>query len=181
MDDGLRPFLATALRLKTLKRAGWVRCGVGDCESVAEHSFGVALLALVASDAQLNRERCIELAMVHDLAESIVGDLTPADAVSPQEKFERELEAMQRLSKLLGDERILALWEEFESAATVEAQFVRDLDVIEMAWQANEYEATKMLKASDAKGFRDSARSRLRTNAGRALFAKIIGDRDNHW
>src|SRR5437868_10772352 len=100
MSDGTIDFLRAVMQLKTLRRAGWVRCGVEPCESVAEHTFGVAIFALLLpklSNLSVNRERCVALALVHDLAESIVGDLTPHDPISTEEKFRRESEAMAQL------------------------------------------------------------------------------------
>src|SRR5689334_14865724 len=103
MQELLR-FLEHAMRLKSTARAGWKRCGVDRCESVADHTFGVALLALLAPDpndakgssdsgepprrraGELNRDHCLALALVHDLAESIVGDITPHDGVDPADK-----------------------------------------------------------------------------------------------
>jgi putative hydrolases of HD superfamily len=175
MNDRLTEFLATAMKLKTLKRAGWLRCGVAPCESVAEHTFGVALLALLASGSDVNSERCVALALVHDLAESLVGDITPHDAVSPEEKRQREAEAIDELAQLLGEDHELPrLWAEFENGKSPEAKLVRDLDVIEMAWQAVEYQNTGSLTAVAAAGFIDSARKRVTTSAGKKLLALIL-------
>src|SRR4051812_18615242 len=107
MTDGLIDFLTTTARLKSLKRAGWQRCGVANCESVAEHTFGVALLALLTPGEGIDRNRSLQLALVHDLAESIVGDLTPHDSVAPHDKQTRERHAMRQLSRMVGDERLI--------------------------------------------------------------------------
>jgi putative hydrolase of HD superfamily len=177
MSDALVKFLETASKLKTLDRAGWRRCGVEPCESVAEHTFGVALLALLTPQSGINRDHCIALALVHDLAESIVGDLTPHDAVAPEEKHRRERAAMEELYAALGERRILELWEEFEAAATPEAKLVRDLDVIEMAAQACAYVDAKKLTPQAAEGFIDSARRRVSTATGRQLLDAILRNR----
>lgn len=181
MSDGMSEFLTTTMELKTLRRAGWVRCGVEPCESVAEHTFGVALLALLlpkVAGLAMNRERCVALSLVHDLAESIVGDLTPHDAVGADNKSRREREAMARLAATLpapAREELISLWDEFESAQTAEAKFVRDLDVLEMAWQAKAYREVGKLSPKSAEEFISSARMRLRTPAGVAVFGQIIG------
>src|SRR3954454_20843223 len=99
MNDFAR-FLAQVGRLKTLKRAGWVRRGVSDPESVADHSFRAAVLAmLLGTDLGVDRDRLVRLLLVHDLAESDpdVGDITPFDGVGPDEKRRRETTAMERL------------------------------------------------------------------------------------
>src|SRR5439155_6670356 len=171
MQNLLR-FFEQASRLKTTPRAGWRRCGVQPCESVAEHTFGVALLALVLprlAGLNVRREHCIALALVHDLAEAIVGDITPHDGVEAPEKRRREEQAVRALAESLGDDEILTLWLEFEEAKTPEAQLVRDLDVIEMTLQAKAYERIGSLSADQARGFIDSARSRIRTAAAREM------------
>jgi phosphatidate cytidylyltransferase len=73
--ESLLRFFEHAMRLKATKRAGWQRCGVRECESVADHTFGVALLALFLPKSlglNVDRDRCVALALVHDLAESLI-------------------------------------------------------------------------------------------------------------
>jgi putative hydrolase of HD superfamily len=169
-------FLNHAMKLKTLKRAGWQRCGVEPCESVADHTFGVALLALTLpklADAGVNRDHCIALALAHDLAESIVGDITPHDNVDAAVKHQREQAAMRELADTLRDDELFSLWQEFEEAKSPEAQLVRDLDVIEMALQAKTYERGGGLSRGDADKFMKSARSRVTTSLGRRLLNEL--------
>ena len=64
--------------------------GVPQPESVAGHMYRMAVLGLLAGDA-LDKNRCVKMCLVHDLAESIVGDITPHDNVSKEEKHRREL------------------------------------------------------------------------------------------
>ncbi len=125
--------------LKRVERAGWALHGVPESESVADHVFRVASMALLlAPKAGLNVEKCLALALVHDLAESVIGDITPHDGVSPEDKSKRERVA---LTALLSEEhpRLLALREEYEARATPEAQFVYQLDTLEAVIQAQEY------------------------------------------
>lgn len=139
-------FLKLAGRLKETARAGWGLRGIDSPESVADHSFRVGLLALVLSrgaDPPLDRERCIAMALVHDLAESVVGDITPYDGIAADEKQRREREAMERLAAMLGDDEVLRLWEEYQAAESPEARFVKDLDKLETVLQAAEYEASR--------------------------------------
>ncbi|MCF7802226.1 MAG: HD domain-containing protein [Candidatus Marinimicrobia bacterium] len=132
--------------LKQTKRAGWLQSGItpAEGESVADHSFFVALLALLIAPAEgehINREKAVQMALLHDLAESVIGDLTPEDGVTATEKFNREKSALQQL---LGDipdgEALMMLWLEFEQGDSPEAEFVRRLDKLEMALQAARYE-----------------------------------------
>ena len=45
----------------------------------------------------------MKMTLIHDLAECIVGDITPHDNVTPEDKHEREDKAMESICKLLGD------------------------------------------------------------------------------
>ena len=132
--------------LKQLFRQGWLQRGIphARCESVAEHTFGVAVLALFLADAHfpdLNASKVLRLALLHDFGEIYVGDLTPADGIDRGEKWRLERHAvLQVLHKLPRGADYLALWEEYERGASPEAQFVRQIDRLEMALQASVYE-----------------------------------------
>lgn len=159
MDD--RALAAEAMGLKEVDRAGWLRVGVARPESVAAHSWGVALLALLRSPEELDRGRLLAMAILHDLAEVRVGDLTPHDGVSREEKHRRERDAM---AALLGHRpELLAIWEEAEAGQTAEARFLKDLDKADMALQAERYAAMGI----DTAEFTASASSSLTTVMGR--------------
>lgn len=136
-----------AAHLKQLYRQGWLRRGVSDdrCESVADHSYGTALLAMLLADAvrpDLDAGKVLRLALLHDLGEVHAGDLTPADGVTAAEKHDREAVGIRRiLAGIPGSDRHVALWEEYEAQQTPEARFVRQVDRLEMALQAVVYEA----------------------------------------
>ena len=129
--------------LKKLGRRGWVRKSFLKCpETVAAHSYGVGLIAMLLSDMKgLNTEKVLRLALLHDLTESIVGDLVPGE-VSENEKVRREREALEEILFHLPAgirKRYLELWEEYIRGGSNEALLVRDVDKLDMALQALEY------------------------------------------
>ena len=132
-------------QLKQLYRQGWLRRGVSRerCESVAEHSFGTAVLALWLAGAyypELDTGKVIELALAHDFGEIYAGDIIPSQEVSAQEKHQREAASVRRVvDKLPGGERYRRLWEEYERGESAEARFVRQIDRLEMGLQAGLY------------------------------------------
>jgi putative hydrolase of HD superfamily len=77
-------------KLKRVSRTGWLDRGVaaGDVESVADHSFGTALLAWACAlerqreGAALDPQRVLLLALIHDLPEADTGDAPPYDPAS---------------------------------------------------------------------------------------------------
>lgn len=127
-------------RMKDLKRSGWVRKDVVHPESVADHSFGLAMLAFLLTPEHLDRDKCIKMALVHDLAEIYVGDITPFDNVAPETKHTMEKEAMAKIAADFDCPEITALFEEYEADISPEAHFVRNLDRAEAILQASYYD-----------------------------------------
>ena len=140
-------------RLKHLDRAGWVLAGHNAPESVAAHSWGVALRCLQHCPEGLDLARVLSLAIVHDLAEAEVGDITPHDGVAKEDKATMERDAMRTIAP-----QWVGLWEEYEQAVSPEAAFVRRMDALDMAKQATAYGEADVL---DPAPFLASAERRL--------------------
>jgi len=174
-------FAHLAGKLKTTPRTGWVLRHIPHPESVADHSWRVAVLCLLLCRNNSNNidnttnnnthqteevppldiAKCMEMAIVHDLAESIVGDIAPSDNVEKDVKMRLEEEAMATIAHLLGlatsttndsgtntngggggggEQRLLKIFHEYEQRETREAIVVKDLDLLDMILQAQEYE-----------------------------------------
>lgn len=99
-------------------------------------------------DKGLDVAHCTKMALVHDMAESLVGDITPVDGVEKEEKARREAETMAFLCRgLLGGygdgaqgESMRDIFLEYEEGETLESKFVHDIDKIELLLQMVEYE-----------------------------------------
>lgn len=111
-----------------LKRKGWVDRKVTKPESDAEHSYSVALLALILTPPSMDRNKTLRMALVHDIPEVYTGDFTPHDNISATEKARLELTAVQKISKELNNHEMLDLFMEYEKGESHEAKFVKDLD-----------------------------------------------------
>jgi len=149
-DDPVQPFLAAFFELchlKQLYRQGWLHFGIPNqhCESVAEHSFAVAVLALWLGQAyyhQLDLNRVLRMALLHDIGEVYAGDIIPSDRVSETDKQRLERASLEKvLGKLPASQDHLELWLEFERGDSPEARFVRQIDRLEMGLQARVYQA----------------------------------------
>lgn len=159
--------LVEALGLKDVRRAGWAQVGIEGAESVADHSWGMAMLALVLCPPDLDLATVLRLALIHDLPEVRVGDLTPRDQVAPAEKRARETQAAADL--LGGWPELLAAWREYEDGASAAAQFVRQLDGLDLGLQARRYRD----RGVDLSEFRESATRRVHDPALRALLSEV--------
>ena len=132
--------------LKNLYRQGWLKRNVPreKCESVGDHSFAVALLAMFLAENLFPRTdllKTIRIALIHEAGEIHTGDITPVDGVSAEEKHRREKESVLRVfSGMPRAEEYIALWEEFELNRSPEAKLVRQADRLEMLLQAKYYE-----------------------------------------
>mmetsp|Transcript_57156 Transcript_57156/g.134117 ORF Transcript_57156/g.134117 Transcript_57156/m.134117 type:complete len:217 (-) Transcript_57156:140-790(-) len=123
-------FLKICGKLKKTARTGWVRCGVAKHESVADHSWRMGVLPMLLSDVKgIDATRCMKIGLVHDLAEALVGDITPHCGVTKEEKSKLEADAMARIRSSVGEsavgEEIVSLWEEYEAGETAEARTMR--------------------------------------------------------
>ena len=163
----LRATLKEALALKGLSRAGWVRAGVKDPESVAAHSWGVGWLVLVLCPPHLDRERALSMAILHDLPEVRTGDITPHDGVPAEEKQLAESQAMRSLvASLDAGDHLLELWWEYENGSSPEGRLVKACDKLDMALQAQRYAEEQGLNPDE---FIDSALARLDEASHRLL------------
>lgn len=135
-------------------------------ESIADHMYRMSMMCMFAPSTLLQPtdgrpgidvSRAMKMALVHDLGESIVGDITPMDGIDKEEKHRRELSAITWIAQdLCGgieslDERgdtvkgavgreIQELWEEYEAGRTLTSRFVKDIDKMELVVQTVEYE-----------------------------------------
>jgi putative hydrolase of HD superfamily len=132
------------------------------CESVAEHTFGVAILAMILADSffpELNIVTVVRMALIHDFGEVYTGDIIPSDHISITEKHKLEQDSITKtLAHLPNGHDYIMLWEEFECCSSPEAQFVRQIDKLEMALQASVYEHQKF---ENMKEFFNSAGSEI--------------------
>lgn len=142
--------------LKLLPRTGWLFAGIRLPESVADHSYGTIWMALLLAEqineswqstgltAPIDLLRVMQIALVHDLAESVLTDLPKrsTDLVGKAVKHQAEAEATAALlAGVPNGSTYLSAWHEYTAAITPESRVVRDADKLEMVAQALRYEA----------------------------------------
>ena len=174
---GILKVLSAAGRLKQIPRTGWVtKAGIEDAESVADHSFRVGLATMILSDLlNLDTLKAVRIALIHDLAESSIGDLTPEQVNEGLDKSSMEEEVMQRILKDLPEQikpLYLEAWREWVDGGSGEARLVREVDAFEMALQAEEY-ARSGFDQSRLAEFKRSASERIISGVVRGLLEAL--------
>lgn len=139
--------------LADLPRTGWVLRGVASPESLAAHSFGVAVVASLLTDAvraggtEVDGERVLRMALIHDAAEARTGDVPMPNKSAAVSAALHELEATIVEDLLPREYR--GLWKEAESADTIEARIVKAADKIQMMIKILVYERTRSARLDD--------------------------------
>ena len=134
-------------RLKRLDRTGWVLRGFSNgTESVAAHSFGVSVTAMMLADTLIARgaavdvEKILRIALLHDWAEARVGDMprTATMYFGAEARKHAETAAFRDLTSDLGGDNELYtnLYHEYEQRNTLEARLVKAADVIDLLVEA---------------------------------------------
>jgi len=179
-------FFEKVRELKKLHRTGWVIKGVKAPESIADHSFMLAVLAYAYSmELRLDTDKCVKMALMHDLCEAYSGDIPnrmrAKDKPMPDSAKRRlEEDGMKRMTSLLPEGpagEMRKLWKEFLAGRSREARLVKDLDKLEMCMQALEYAKTAKAKARKkfAEFFEDGSLS-IKTPHVRKAFVQVYGE-----
>jgi putative hydrolase of HD superfamily len=147
---GLLRFLSELMRLKSVPRIGWLLRGVRDVESVAAHSYGVAVIAMLLADRaraaglDVNVERLLRMALLHDMTETRTGDLpSTIKRYFGKESVKR---ADERIAKEMCAElgtlnaSYFELWLDYEHRASLESKLVKAADKLDLLFQSREYE-----------------------------------------
>lgn len=187
------PYFHILERLKTTKREGWRRFGIARGESISDHMYRMAMISMFTPPSlrnKLDMHKCMKMCLIHDVAESLVGDITPVDGVSKPEKSRREAATMDYITNnLIGNvwggqgksvgEDIRAVWQEYEDSETLESHFVHDIDKIELLLQMVEYE-----KRGDRKldlGEFAYVATRVVFDETKDWAAEILKEREAYW
>lgn len=135
---GIIAFLQAAEKLKDTLRSGCT--SGGRPESTAEHSWRLSLMALMFEKelAGCDMLKLVKLCIVHDLGEAISGDVPATDQSPDDGKAARERADMETLAASLPDDLrrdLMALWDEYDGAATPEAILAKGFDKLETMLQ----------------------------------------------
>lgn len=197
-ESAIVQLLQYAGNLKRLPRQGWLHLEVPEPESVADHSFRVALMTLLLAheNPEIDVGRALTLALCHDLPEALAGDITPFDEALADEatdreqlfhsapryspeadraKREAEEKALYQMIRELPDSLsslVADAWQEYEDGHSAEARLVRQVDKLEALLQAYEYRAA--IPDLPTESFRLGAEERVRDEVLRRVLRVIV-------
>lgn len=175
-------FYLLATQLKYKIRSGWDEkhwnVSKERIESVAEHVYGTCILAISLDsefECHIDVNKVIKMLVVHELGEVIIGDITPFDNVSKEEKLRREHEA---IIKVIGDlvkkDELIALLHEFDERKTKESIFAYHCDKLEADIQSKVYQDRGCHHSLDAQEnnvvFNNSIAQQIVANGAKTAF-----------
>jgi len=172
-------FFKTAVNLKNISRQGWInKLSLKHPESVADHSYSMSIMGMVISDLEnYNSEKILKMILLHDLAESKIGDYTP-NQISKENKIKIENKAYDEIINSLPDTIKLQygqIWEEYQKQESPESKIVHQIDKLEMALQAKMYQKEGSPKEA-IESFFKSAENEITHPKLKELFNQIIQD-----
>ena len=169
-------FFFQIANLKNIPRTGWkTKLHISNPESVADHSYMMAVMAMIMSDIKnLNTEKIIKMSLLHDWAESKIGDFMP-DEIEPDKKIALEENAMNEILGILPHsikDDYSTIWNEYQDMISSESKLVHEIDKLEMALQAKIYE--KDADPEKIKLFVTSAVEQVLDNDLKKILSEII-------
>jgi putative hydrolase of HD superfamily len=177
MDLGnaeLADYLFSVGLLKRTERSGWRTIGLKEHESVADHTFGAAMVGLELAKAEGADElKVLKMCLLHDLHETRMSDLNKLNKRYVKRDERLALKETVAGSNLSAEMR--ALFEEYMQAKTLEARIARDADALDMMLEAKFIMDTGNGQAAD---WIASAWEKISTRSGKAL-GKEIEKRDS--
>ena len=172
-------------KLKAVKRSGWLsQVGIERPESVADHSFRCAVLAMIISDlSNGNTEKLVRMMLLHDIQEAITGDFDShaKKQLGIHKVRSQQKSAFRDILDILPPKlrsQYCSLWEEVQAQKTTEAILAYDIDKIEMVIQALEYEK-EGYDSSKLDVFWENTESRIKTPLIRNLFNFLLSLRED--
>lgn len=179
-------FLRTS-ESKRIPRTGWGMHGIENPESVAEHTFSLSFLTLqlapILSDKHnypLNINKLVKMAILHDIGEIETGDIVVSrgaiiDLQKRQEKEKREMHGIQKLFHKTDKSNLaVSLFTEMIERETLEANLFWQLDKLDMAIQALDYE---LMHKKDLSEFFENAKANITDSLLTKMLDEVINRR----
>ena len=176
----LLDFFNSSVNLKKIPRQGWIeKISLKNPESVADHTYSMAIISMVLSDLRgYNSEKILKMVLLHDLSESKIGDFLP-EQINKEDKKRLENDAFDEIMINLPNtikSQYLKIWKEYQDNISKESIFVHQIDKLEMALQAKKYEQQGYSKEK-LKVFFESAKKEISDPKLKELFMQLMSEK----
>jgi len=165
-------------KIKRVKRSGWVREGIDNPESVADHSFRTAMMAMIfGPQLSVDSDKLIKMALVHDIGEGYITDMVVErginiDSLLRVKKDKLEIRATNKILKDTNNkDYFINLLKESLFAESAEAKILKQIERLEMAVQALEYEEET---GKDLNEFFENAQMHITDEYLKQILAQVI-------
>lgn len=147
-------------------------------ESIAEHVYGTCILAISLDsefEFHIDLNKVIKMLVIHELGEVVIGDITPFDNVSKEEKLRIEHDAIIKvISNLVKKDELISLLFEFDERKTREAIFAYHCDKLEADLQSKVYQDMGCHHSLDDQAnnvvFKNAKAQQMVTNGAKTAF-----------
>lgn len=170
-------FFQKAINIKKIERTGWQYKKIPEPESVADHSFGVVLLALtIPLPNHIDRNELIKMATIHDIGEHEIGDMVWENGKITHKKIQKskhksEFKVLNELFNDIDNKELLNLSMDFLHQKSETAKFLKEIDKLEMIFQALKYENS--VDPSSLDEFWENAEKYIKTKEVKDIFEKL--------
>lgn len=173
----IEEFFKITTNLKKIPRRGWTtKLGISSPESVADHTFSMSIIAMVLADLQnLDTQKVLKMSLIHDIAESITGDLIPEE-ISKDKKNKLENKTIDKILSNLPEnlaKNYLTIWNEYNDNITNEAKLVHEVDKLEMVVQGLSY-VNDGIEKEKLEPFINSAKSHINSKQLKEMLDKLL-------
>lgn len=181
-------------RLSETDRSGWrnLKIPERDRESIIEHIYNTWLLGMLFLPLEVefrndyNKEKILKMILIHDLAESITGDI-PSPDKKKNTRYDWEEDIVMRKLLLKGTydgienlNYYYEIWEEFVEGQSINAKIAKELDVIQLIFQFCKYYLRyPELISVDEKNLWLRAQSNIKTPIGKSILQKVVEQNPN--
>lgn len=172
-------------KMRDTKRVQWKAYGIDDPESIAEHTLGTWMLAMIFlpleyNEQDYNKQEILEMLLVHDMADSIVGDRAgqlsePSKELKAQNSVMRKLFLKGTYPDVANMSRYYKVWSKYYEGKCINARVARDINLIQTVNTFFAYFVDDMEKYSleTVRGWLFE-KEKLSTAIGYELFERII-------
>lgn len=183
MYQKIANFICELNVLKRMPRTGSFVAGIKQPDDVAEHVFRAAQIGLILAELEgsANKDRVMRMVLIHDNAETRIGDLNKIMIRYLPNKHEAELKAFEEQCENLPGplaKDFLGLFKEYEAQETVESRIARDADLLELAFQAKEFLDIGYQAKTE---WLDNVEKALTTQSAKGLFESLKTLKINDW